>query len=451
MKTLALALLILSGEAFANLHLAPPDFNLREGRAIFVDFKSADYHITYDFYSSRVYVKTYIKFFSSQSGHPIFDLVPNAYNVKLDGQKVGQMEVSLPDNTSKVRLAKATIDPGEHVLEIDSDITENVIFNEAPFDSVSSAFWIRDLKERMFLEQYLPSNLEYDQYKMTLHLKFDGIYHVDQEFFTNGVVSKVSKDSWKIEFPEYFTASSPFFHTTQKGWMKRRDFNYKSIDGRQIPVTVYSPNWKRTNTFRTATKKYMAELEADYGPWGHPSFVAYGTITGSGGMEHAGATATSLGALDHEMLHSYFAKGVMPANGNSGWIDEAIATWRDNGYPRHTHPGFIGSNLGAHSLYQRRTDNRAYSLGAGFMAYLDYRLSNQGGLKPFLKGYFQTYKHTMITTEHFKNNLQFFTGIDFGEEFWIYIWGTNPTNKKEDEIINSKHRFLSDAELKSLL
>src|SRR5690606_12751374 len=149
--------------------------------------------------------------------------------------------------------------------------------------------------------------------------------------------------------------------------MRRKDFTYTSVDGREIPITVYSPWKSRTKRCKKETIRVMQELEADYGPWGHPSFVAYGTLPGTGGMEHAGATATSFGALDHEMLHSYFAKGVVPANGNSGWIDEAIASWRDKGYQRLPKPGFSGSNLGAHSPYKRNTDDRAYALGAKFM------------------------------------------------------------------------------------
>ena len=56
-------------------------------------------------------------------------------------------------------------------------------------------------------------------------------------------------------------------------------------------------------------------------------------IAGRGGMEHCGATITSMSALAHEITHSWFARGVMPANGNAGWIDEGTARWRDRGYP----------------------------------------------------------------------------------------------------------------------
>jgi hypothetical protein len=235
-----------------------------------------------------------------------------------------------------------------------------------------------------------------------------------------------------------------------KGMLRRLDFSYKSISGREIPMTVYSPWKRRTIKFKPEALRVIAELEKDYGPWAHPSFVAYGTMVGTGGMEHSGATATSFGALDHEMLHSYFAKGVMPANGNSGWIDEAIASWRDKGYQRNPTTGFLGSDLGGQSIYKRNTDKRAYALGNAFMAYLDYRLQDMGGLKAFLRGYFQTYKHQVITEQHFKNNLEFFSGLNLDKEFDTYIWGQNVENEHLLEE-NPHHSNLSREQLQSIL
>jgi hypothetical protein len=448
-KILLLSLLIFTTAAQANLHLAPPDFGTQAGRAIFVDFKAAEYEITYDFEAERVSVNSKITFENKNTGTPLFDLVPHPTNLRLNGKKVGQKLISFPGQLSKFRQVQAEISPGVHVLEMENQIYTNVNFHKNT-QRVSSAFWIRDLKDRMFLEQYVPSNFEYDQYKITMTVNFKGVRTAHQEFYANGTVTQLSPVSWKIEYPEWFTVSCPYYHLSPKGWLHRIDFTYRSINGKNIPITVYSPYKKRTRRFKDETIKVMKELEDDYGPWGHPSFIAYGTMVGTGGMEHAGATATSFGALDHEMLHSYFAKGVLPANGNSGWIDEAIASWRDRGYQRLPDPGFTGSNLGAHSPYKRNTDSRAYSLGAAFMAFLDWRLQDIGGLKAFLKGYFAAYKHTVITTEHFKNNLQFFSGLNFEAEFDTYILGPNESSKQSMEE-NPNHPHLTSEQLKAIL
>jgi hypothetical protein len=449
MKLLLLLGALLSSSVFANLHLAPPDFNNQYGRAVFVDFKTAEYDITFDVRRKRTSVKTKIIFEAKKQGMPLFDLIPNPLNARLNGEEVSIVETSAP-NGSKLRQVLTAVDPGMHVLEMENTFKENVryrLFSR----KVSSAFWIRDLKYRKFMEQYIPSNFEYDQYQMTMNVTFAGTSRARQDIYTNGALTQTSPNSYKIVYPEFYTVSCPYFHTTPKGQKKRLDFTYKSMTGRDIPVTVYTSWWSHPRKFKAEAEKVFKELENDYGPWAHSGFVAYQTLPGTGGMEHAGATQTSFGALDHEMLHSYFAKGMMPANGNSGWIDEAIASWRDYGYQRKPIPGFSGSNLGSQSVYNRHTDSRSYALGREFLAYLDYRLQDLGGLKAFLKGYFQTYKYTVITTEHFKNNLEFFSGLDLSDDFNTYIWGENSSDTKGFVEENHIHKELTDSQLELML
>jgi hypothetical protein len=84
------------------------------------------------------------------------------------------------------------------------------------------------------------------------------------------------------------------------------------------------------------------------------------------------------------------------------------------------------------------------------MAFLDWKLQDMGGLKAFLRGYFKAYNHHVVTTEHFKNNLEFFSGVDFSHEFNTYIWGTNSADSLHvDE--NPHHAPLSTEELRSIL
>lgn len=442
---------LVSTSALANLHLAPPDFNNENGRGIFVDFQKAEYDITYNVLWKKTSVKSTITFVATKKGTPLFDLIPEIKSARLNGEEVSVVEATAPDG-SKLRQVLSIVEPGTHVLEIENSFRKNVRYNLLR-RRVSSAFWIRDLKYRKFWEQYVPSNFEFDQYKMIMNVKFSGIKRAVQDIYTNGDVTQTSPNSYRIEFPEWYTVSCPYFHTTPKGQKKRLDFTYKSIDGRDLDVTVYTSWWSHPRRFKKEAIKLFKELEADYGPWGHKGLVAYETFPGTGGMEHAGATQTSFAALDHEMLHAYFAKGIMPANGNAGWIDEAIASWRDYGYQRKALPGFSGSNLGLGSPYQRNTDKRSYALGREFMAYLDYLLQDRGGLKAFLKGYFQTYKHTVITQEHFKNNLEFFSGLDLSDVFNTYIWGENSLHESEHEHVEMSpaHKPLTKAQLEAIL
>ena len=118
---------------------------------------------------------------------------------------------------------------------------------------------------------------------MNLYLKFKGIKKPRHDIFTNGKVTQLDSHSYHIQFPPYYTVSCPYFHITPKGAKKRLDFTYQSIDGRNIPVTVYTSWWSRPQKFKMESLKIFKELEKDYGPWPHESFTAYETFPGTGG------------------------------------------------------------------------------------------------------------------------------------------------------------------------
>ncbi|MFP5492274.1 MAG: hypothetical protein ACLGG0_12290 [Bacteriovoracia bacterium] len=441
-----LAMLMFAAHSWANMHLAPPDFNTDTGRAVFIDMTDAHHDIVFDGFKRRAIATTTIKFIQKNEGMPIFDLVPVPSSVQIDGEEVEQRLTSLPDNASRVRVVQKVLPPGEYTLTVVNRIKENVRFSL--FRNVSAAFWIRDLKSRMFWEQYLPVNLEFDQHSRSMDIQFKGRKFHNQVIHANGTVTKTGDNQWRIEYPAWYTVSAPYFHTMRKGARRTKYFTMKSIDGRDIPATVYTFFPWSVNKYAEEMKRVFVELENDYGPWPHDVSIAYGA--GFGGMEHAGATMTSFAALDHEMLHSYFAKGVMPINGNSGWIDEAIASWRDNGYFRSSVPG-APANLAGRGDYARNTNSQAYEYGRNFLGYLDFLMQDKGGLKPFLRGYFQAYKYTLVSTEHFINNLEFFSGLELKQLFIDNVYTPTPGRKSQQHDVNPMHPEVSRAKLRSLL
>ena len=168
-------------------------------------------------------------------------------------------------------------------------------------------------------------------------------------------------------------------------------------------------------------------------------------------MEYAGATETSIVSLGHELQHAYFAKGIHPANGNSGWLDEAIASWRDKGHQTKERPFYNSANLAAHNSYTRKTDKRSYEYGRSFMAYIDYQLKDIGkpGLKDFLRTFVEKRMHTTVTTEDFKSDLEEYSNMSFTEDFAQYIYGghekSNSHQHKGKE--NPHHPVITQEEL----
>jgi hypothetical protein len=449
MKSLITLLVIMSAQAFATN--APTNFPSSQDQHSFVDFEKVHYSIKYDVANKKASVFTTITFTQKEAGLALFDLIPNTIEAKLDGETVTTKIVSSPDNATKYRAVLKKSVAGVHTLEIKNNITTNLRFEE---NGVQSAFWMSDLSDRSYLEQYVPTNIEFDQYKMTMDIAFANT-SAKQTIYTNGTVTKKSETSYSIDFPEYFTASSMFFHTATQGRFVENRFNYTSVNGNIIPVTIYSGKsmWSDGSAnVRRATaesKKVLAELEQKLGAWSHKNLVVY--VAGSGGMEHSGATITSMRALGHEIIHSYFARGVMPIDGNAGWMDEAIASWRDGGYKETSKPSFSSTSMAAHSQYRRTTDRKAYTQGANFMAYLNHNLKNQGGLIKFLSMMHTKYTHKNIDTELFRAELESHSGLNFEADFNQYIYGQGKADNSKKFKANPYHPKLTKQELLDLL
>lgn len=446
-KLLVLAL-VASVSAFAKAPAnLPKSFSHGSSKAVFVDFKTANYDITYDGASKSASVVATIEFESFEKGYPVFDLVETPTSVVLDSSEVEAPAVKTPSSETTVRVISTEVAAGKHKLVVKAPVSELVSFTNS---GVKSAFWTSDLSERNFLERYLPANLEFDSIKMKFNISFKNI-SASQMIYTNGVVTG-SGENFSVAYPEYYNCSAIFFHTVPKDTVAETRFVFKSTDGRDLPVVIYVPagGWSSNSTlekFKTATIEILQELEADYGPFPHPSVTIYNA--GQGGMEYHGATMTSFSALGHELIHSYFARGVMPANGNAGWMDEAIASWRDNNYP--TLSSLSGSSrMSSHPYYRRITDTAAYSFGARFMAFLDGKFKAQGGLKTYLRYMLDNNLFSPLSIDQYISEMEAHYGKSVKEDFKRYTFGSsNKFMKMKDE--HPVHKKLSLEELKNLL
>lgn len=445
-----LALGLLTSVAFASdndkLH-RPKSFNANGGKAVFADFSEANYYITYDLNQKQASVNAQIKLETNEAGFVIFDSFTAPTSVELDGVNVGSVESKTPDNATTVRMANKMVAAGAHTLSIQLPLTTLVEFGA---DGVKSAFWTSDLSDRKYLERYMPANFEFDQVKMTFHVNFIGA-KTKQVIYTNGVQTETAANSFKVSYPSYYTSSSIFFHTVPQGAVNELRFSLKSIDGREIPAVVYfakSSFGSNLERLKAKTTEVFHELEGDYGAFPHPSITVL--QAGSGGMEYCGATMTDFSALGHEMFHSYFARGVMPANGNAGWIDEALASWRDDGYQTlSTLSGSTG--MSSHTYYTRITDRNAYTFGERFMSLMDGKLKSKGGLKPFMRYMVDKKVFTPFFIEEFIKEMSNFYGVDVEEDFRKYTFGNKDNFSVDLKTKSHIHRKMDLEELKNYL
>ncbi|WP_408096439.1 hypothetical protein ACJVC5_15475 [Peredibacter sp. HCB2-198] len=452
MKFFLLGLLFVTA-AFASNDLShrPKSFLTSSGKAVFVDFTTADYTINYDMTSRRAVVTAMIKFHAPEAGMPIFDSYADPSFVVLDGQNTSSFSTKTPNRETTLRVVNKNVEVGSHTLSVTVPLTTLVDYVDG---GVKSAFWSSDLDDRRFLERYMPANFEFDQVKMTITVNFIGAKTI-QNIYTNGAVEEVKAGSYKITYPSHYTSSSIFFHTTPASQVLETRYSLKSIDGREIPVVIYVAKSMNAATaldqMKNAATSVFQELERDYGAWPHPSLTIYNA--GSGGMEYCGATMTSVSAVGHEMFHSYFARGVMPANGNSGWLDEALASWRDKGYQSIS--VLSGTSMMSNRLYYTRyTDYSAYSFGERFMSYMDNKLSAKGGLKPFMRHMIEHRRFAPLFVEEFIQEMSAFYGESLEEDFKKYTFGTKNKfdyNKSMENIPHMHHQKLSLEELQELL
>lgn len=455
---------------------APPSFQYQGEPVHFVDFKQADYFFTFDWSKKEVQVQTLIKFYLPQDGYFVFDLVANPLEIKVNQENTRSLFIQDPDRSTFLRLVPLWLKEGEHQLEVSHNLpSESFDFTA---QGVKLGLFMADLVDRQMLEKFVPANLEFDQVPMNFHLQVQCLNpnkKISQaslkkcqelkkwqnyDVFTNGrIKASEQEDKLSISFPYYFNASSPYFHLVPQGTYQKVQFDYQEkLSHKNFPVLIYTQNKNDLNRFKTKTIEVLTELEKDFGSWPHSQLIIYGA--GTGGMEYHGATRTSFSALGHELFHSYFARGVMPYNGNSGWLDEALASWRDYGYQKRSKLNFASTKLSGHSLYRRFTDRDAYSKGKDFLEFLHLKLSDEksGGLKTFMRDFFQDYQFQLISTAIFIEELEKKFNINFNPLFDQYIYGRNnfhpyssEQSAAEHSHENPYHPHYSKKELKDLL
>jgi hypothetical protein len=231
------------------------------------------------------------------------------------------------------------------------------------------SFGFSDLNAGRYLEAWFPSNLIFDQFPVDLEIQLAGTI-APHSLITNGVVTLLGANHWSVQFPDHFAPLSPLIE------LRASDTVQQATDSVVLPVSgtiVTIEAWKLTGgpdnltTRINDAKALLITNESDYGPFLGNRFVMF-FHGASGGMEYAGATTTSAGALAHETFHSWFARGITPASQADAWWDEGFATFHDAGAADAEPFDFLDPpiELCSRLSFQRRTPSNAYSDGSRF-------------------------------------------------------------------------------------
>lgn len=402
---------------------APPPFAVGPNLAVPCEASGLDLLFEADAAHERGKGRGRLRFTLSQPGRPLFDLVPRPTRLIVNGQQLSPERLRLvtaPDDPTPLRMLDEQLDADvDHVLEVEYTLRDSTV-QFAGGGGVRLGLFMTDLEQRGYLERHAPANLEFDQVPMTAEVRLSGTTRPHQ-LFTNGSAETDGANAWRVSFPDYFNCASCYLHLTDRP-VSVREAVFAGVE-REIRLKAYGESVGDLQHALQEADAVMRELEETYGPYAHESLLVYCTGEPSGGMEYAGATMTSLHALGHEITHSWFARGVMPANGNAGWIDEALASWRDNGYPRAASaPARPPVNLAGFSPYRRHTPRASYAMGSLLLSELDL-FFGAGGLRPLLRRLFDQRRRQVITTPFFQTFLEEQTGASLDAVFNRYVYG----------------------------
>ncbi len=409
------SLILFSLSASAGAELASrdlsqryPSFAYQGAQAVFPDFLTAEYTFAYDGQQRVTQVQTEIDFDQAEAGYPVFDIVSDPTQILLDGQPVQAPLTKTPDQATTLRVISQAVTAGRHHLSIRSPLVrENPAIN---------GFFMDDSVERFFLERYVPASFEYDHVKMIFNVSFKN-FETQWKVYSNGTQTLNPDRSIRIEFPAYLNASSLFFHALPAQFVKETRFTFRSSSGKAVPVVSYvEPSQTELVVSSEGITHYLQRLEAHYGPFPHASLTIYfgrAHVDHFNDMEYAGATITTYESIYHELAHSYFARGVMAANGNANWIDEAIADWTESdlqsssGLPSR-------AKLASLPVYARYCWNigQAYGMSA-FLSHLNGRYQ----VRQFLKYWGQLRFGQSVTTEEFISDMEAYLNASLKVQF----------------------------------
>ena len=178
-------------------------------------------------------------------------------------------------------------------------------------------------------------------------------------------------------------------------------------------------------------RSWLTYLSARYGPWIHGDTYWAIVWEPGRGMEYDGATTASVAALEHEVFHSWFGRGVKPARAADGWIDEAFTSWA-TASRRAEQPRFAAAELTLDEppveLYPqhpwaRHTPVAAYSDGSRLFAGLAHLFGGPERLRSAMADWYRANAGGLATTNGLAAHLSTWSGLDVGPLWARYVHG----------------------------
>jgi hypothetical protein len=363
-----------------NFDLAPPGKTVDGLGAVPMDIQRIAATLIFDGATSSGTGDATIDFLLGPAGGcPIFDLRQTITGVWLDGAPLTVADVALHDfgggAGAELRVVNSALAAhSSHTLRVAYTLGTPQASTAGSYQPAMAwsagprlafNFGFTDLGPGRYLEAWIPANLIFDQFDLTIDLQVVNttIAHTP---ITNGAATVVGPNQWSIVFPARFTALSPLLE------VRAADMVTSQTGSVTLPgsgVTVMIEAWKLTASATDLTARitdiagFLTANETSVGTYVHGGrFVAFLNV---GGMEYEGGTTSSIGALRHETFHSWWGRAIKPASQADGWWDEAWTVYNDNGASASTPFNFASPpvELSPRNPWTRLTPGASYSSG----------------------------------------------------------------------------------------
>jgi hypothetical protein len=383
-----------------------------DGRLVVpVDVARVEARITFDVASEEALVEAAVDFtVGNCDGRPALDLRQPVDVLRCDGRELPGEAFSPQDlgggPGAEMRvLDSALVSQSRHRLDLRYRLTTPAAVGAEPIgwtgDGVRFDFWMSDLHPGRYLEMWLPAGLCHDRFELQLEVVVDG--GGPHRVVTNGEEREVGRNRWLIEYPATFTSLSPMFVLRPS-----HEIELRRLRG---PIEIVTAKVAESDADLEACEadvaSWLAYNEHRYGPWVHGDRFTC-VLWGPGrGMEYDGATTAAVGAVEHEVFHSWFGRGIKPARASDGWIDEAWTSWATNSRRREQGRFWVEELtleeppvlLYPPHEWSRHTPIESYQEGSRLFAGIAHRLGGAPQMRSAMAAWYRENAGGFVTTD----------------------------------------------------
>lgn len=428
-----------------SVQMAPPPTFAGNRRVVAPDVESVRAEVRFDVTGREATGTATVDFLGGEGrGYPALDLRQEVDWVRLDGEELPASSFSHADLgagwDARMRVLDVKIDGGSrHCLEVGYRLDTPDAHGAQPIDwtddGVRFDFWMSDLYPGRYLEMWVPAPLIHDRFALTVDIVLDGTDRAHRVIANSpSVESDPTSTRWSISYPDHYTALSPMLVLAPADMLEVRR-TVIAVTGRRDPLSVVTARHADTDADLGVCEadicSWLTYLACRYEPWAHGD-TFWGVVWGPGrGMEYDGATTAAVGALEHEVFHSWFGRGVKPARASDGWIDEAYTTWSTAS--RHSElPRFSSIELSLDEppvelypphAWSRHTAAEAYAEGSKLFAGIAHQFGGADRLRAAMADWYRSNVGTLVTTDGLGAHLKAWSGVDIGPWWARFVHG----------------------------